>query len=111
AGAAHVARDRSGPVPGWADDGATVAVVATVTTEPRTVTRGDEREPLVILDLRLQEVTARGTTVRSAAPVVVMASAGDGWEDVPWRSTVRAEGRLRGTEPGERSVAMLVPRG
>ncbi len=111
AGAAHVARDRSGPVPGWADDGATVAVVATVTTEPRTVTRGDEREPLVILDLRLQEVTARGTTVRSAAPVVVMASAGDGWEDVRWRSTVRAEGRLRRTEPGERSVAMLVPRG
>ncbi|GGK67551.1 ComEC/Rec2 family competence protein [Ornithinimicrobium pekingense] len=111
AGAAHVARDRAGPVAGWGQEGAVVSVTGTVTTEPRVLTRGDEREPLVILDLRLQRATGRGTTVGTAAPVVVMTSAGEGWEELRWRSTVRAEGRLRVTESGDRSVAMLVPRG
>ncbi len=111
AGAAHVARDRAGPVVGWAADGAVVSVVATVTTEPRTIGRGDEREPLVVLDLRLERVTARGTTVGTVTPVVVMAGAGEGWEDLRWRSTVRAAGRLRAAEPGGRAVAVLVPRG
>lgn len=111
AGAGHLARDRAGPVPGWADEGATATVVATVTTEPRLITRGDEREPLVVVELRLREVSARGRTVRSAAPVLVMADEGDGWQHLRWRSTVRADGRLRATDPGDRAVALLVPRG
>ncbi|AXH97964.1 ComEC/Rec2 family competence protein [Ornithinimicrobium avium] len=111
AGAGHVARDRSGPVTGWAEEGATATVVATVTTEPRLITRGDERKQLVVVELRLREVSARGRTVRSAAPVVVMATAQEGWQDLRWHSTVRADGRLRPTEPGDRAVALLVPRG
>lgn len=110
AAAAHLARDRAGPVPGWAQEGATATVVATVTTEPRLITRGDERPGLVILELRAREVAARGRTVRSAAPVLVMATEGDGWQDLRWRSTVRAEGTLRAPQPGDRAVALLVPR-
>ncbi|GAA1181304.1 ComEC/Rec2 family competence protein [Ornithinimicrobium humiphilum] len=111
AGGAHVARDRAGPVAAWAEQRAVATVTATVTTEPRVISRGDEREPLVVLELRLRTITARGQEARTASPVVVIAGAGEGWEDLRWRSTIRAEGRLRPTDPGERSVAVLVPRG
>lgn len=111
AAAGHALRDRAGPVPGWAQEEAVVTVVARVTTEPRVITRGDEREPLVVLDLRLLYVQGRGQSVDVATPVVVMAGAGDGWEYVTWRSTIEARGRLVPVEPGDRALAMLVPRG
>ena len=111
AGAGHLVRDRAGPVPGWADEGAVATVTARVTTEPRVITLGDERASLVVVDLRLQSVRARGTEVTTAAPVVVVAEEGQGWEHVRWRSTVRAEGRLHQADGDDRSVAVLVPRG
>ncbi len=111
AGAGHLARDRTGPVPGWAAEGAVASVTATVTTEPRVVARGDERASLVVVELRLERVRARGAEVRAASPVVVMAEEGEGWEDVRWRSTVRVDGRLHEADGDDRSVAVLVPRG
>ncbi|MFK5632984.1 MULTISPECIES: DNA internalization-related competence protein ComEC/Rec2 [unclassified Ornithinimicrobium] len=109
--ALHLLRDRSGPVAGWAQEGAVASITAVVTTEPRVISRGDERAPLVVLEIRAQEMTARGRTVGTAAPLVVMATTADGWEDLRWRSTIRAEGRLRAPEPGDREVAVLAPRG
>ncbi|WP_431473612.1 ComEC/Rec2 family competence protein [Ornithinimicrobium sp. W1665] len=73
--------------------------------------RADEREPLVVLHLRLHEVTGRGSSAQVGAPVLVLARPGSGWEDLTWRSTVRAAGRLGPAEPGERPVAVLAPRG
>ncbi|HSP60907.1 MAG TPA: ComEC/Rec2 family competence protein, partial [Ornithinimicrobium sp.] len=107
----HLVRDRAGPVPGWADERAMVQVAATVTTEPRLVDRADERDPLVVLHLRVHEATGRGSTATVGTPVLVLAPAGEGWEDLTWRSTVRAGGRLGPAEPGERPVAVLAPRG
>lgn len=109
--AAHLATDRAGPVQGWAHEGAMVSVEAVVTTEPRLITRGDEREGLVVVHLRAVRAQGRGVVSQVASPVLVMASAGEGWEDLRWRSTIRADGRLRPAESGERAVAVLAPRG
>lgn len=86
-------------------------VEAVVTTEPRVIARGDERESLVVLELRLTRATARGETATVATPVVVFGREGEGWEDVRWRSTVRAQGRLQPTDEPGRPVAVLRPRG
>lgn len=107
----HLVRDRAGPVGDWADERAVVSLTATVTTEPRVVDRADERDPLVVLHLRVHEITGRGTTAAVGAPVLVLAPAGQGWEELTWRSSVVATGRLGPAEPGERPVAVLSPRG
>ena len=109
--AAHLARDRGGEVPGWAEDGAIAQVVGVVTLEPRVISSGDERPALVILEMRLTEVRARGEVDLGSTPVVVFASAGDGWEDLAWRSTIRGRVRLQPPDGVDRSVAVLRPRG
>lgn len=107
----HLVRDRAGPVIDWADQRAVVSLTATVSTEPRVVDRADERDPLVVLHLRVHEVTGRGATAAVGSPVLVLARAGEGWEELTWRSRVLATGRLGPAEPGERPVAVLSPRG
>jgi competence protein ComEC len=107
----HLIRDEAGPVDEWAEEGAVATVTAVVTTEPRVITRGDERPPLVVLELRAEEVRARGRTVRTAAPMVVLSTTTDGWSDLRWRSSIRVEGRLRPPDAGDREVAVLAPRG
>lgn len=111
AAAAHLGRERAGPVAGWAQERAVVHLEAVVTLEPRVLGRGDERAALVVLELQTREVRARGEVARPATPLLVLAQEGSGWEDLRWRSTVVATGRLGPAEPGEDVVAVLTPRG
>lgn len=111
AAALHLAVARAGPVPGWAQERAVGRAELLVTTEPRVLARGDEREPLVILEARVLEASARGMTSRPRTPVLVIAPGGQGWGDVAWRSRIEVQGRWAPAEPGERAVAVLVPRG
>ncbi|ANS78369.1 ComEC/Rec2-related protein [Serinicoccus hydrothermalis] len=109
----HTAVARAGPVAGWAQDRAVTTARVLVTTEPRLIARADERDPLVVLEGRVVQASARGETTRPATPVVVMATAGQGWTDgaVAWRSVVEVSGRWGPGRPGERAVAVLVQRG
>ncbi|WP_131104015.1 ComEC/Rec2 family competence protein [Ornithinimicrobium sufpigmenti] len=109
--ALHVATSDAGLVTRWAEQRATSQVELVVTTEPRVVTRGDERQPLVVLEARVSRAQARGQVTTPRTPVVIFASAGQGWEDVRWRSTVATTGRWAPAEPGERTRAVLTPRG
>ena len=110
AAAVHLSQARAGPVPGWAQERAVTEAELVVTTEPRVVSRGDERPSLVVLEARVVAVQARGERSTPHTPVLVLATAGQGWEDVSWRSRVRAEGRWAPADPGERTVAVLTPR-
>ncbi|MDO5741145.1 MAG: DNA internalization-related competence protein ComEC/Rec2 [Ornithinimicrobium sp.] len=111
AAGAQLARDRSGPVVSYAQDGAMAEFVGMVTTEPRVISSGDERQALVVLELRLEQVHARGVTTRVSTPLVVMAREGQGWEDLRWRSTIVGWGKLQLPQEPERAVAMVRPRG
>lgn len=109
AAGAHLARDRAGPIESWAQAGAVVHATVTITLEPRVIDRFDDRDPLVVLQVVTSQARARGTVSGAQAPLLVLAPAGQGWEDLRWRSTVAVSGRLRPAEPGERAVAVLVP--
>ncbi|GAA5161228.1 membrane protein [Ornithinimicrobium tianjinense] len=109
--ATHLATDRAGPVAGWAAEGAVVSASAVVTGEPRVVTRGDEREPLVVVHLRLLRVEGRGSGADVSTPVLLLTAAGEGWEELGWRQRLSLTGRLRPAEDGERHVAVLSPVG
>lgn len=110
AAALHQARAHVGPVAELAGERAVVRVAGTVTTEPRTVRRGDERPDLVVLELLLHQVRARGAVSEVSTPVVVFADAS--WADLRWRSEVVVTGRLGPVEDGgDRSVAALTPVG
>ncbi|KUG53634.1 hypothetical protein AVL62_02325 [Serinicoccus chungangensis] len=111
AAALHLAVARAGPVAGWAQERAVTGVELVVTTEPRVLARADERDPLVILEARVVRASARGQTARPRTPVLVIATAGEGWEEAAWRSRLEAVGRWSPAEPGDRAVAVLVPRG
>jgi competence protein ComEC len=106
AAAGHQAREHAGPVPELAGIRAVVTVTGTVATEPRTVRRGDERPDLVVLEMVLDEVRARGAVSSVRTPVVVFAD--DTWSHLSWRSTVTARGRL-GTVDGDSVVAAFTP--
>ena len=109
--ALHLATADAGPVSFWAQQRATSQVELVVTTEPRVLTRGDERQSLVVLEARVVRAQARGQVSTPQTPVVLFATAGQGWEDVRWRSTVSATGRWSTAEPGDRTRAVLTPRG
>ncbi|QFG68055.1 DNA internalization-related competence protein ComEC/Rec2 [Ornithinimicrobium pratense] len=109
--ALHVATSDAGLVTGWAEQRATSQVELVVTTEPRVLARGDERQPLVVLEARVTRAQARGQVTTPRTPVVLFASAGQGWEDVRWRSIVATTGRWAPAEPGDRTRAVLTPRG
>ncbi|WP_151524244.1 ComEC/Rec2 family competence protein [Serinicoccus kebangsaanensis] len=111
AAALHLAVATAGPVPGWAREGAVTEARLLVTTEPRVVARGDDRASLVVLEARVQRAVSRGRVSHPRTPVLVLATAGDDWEQVGWRSEVQVSGRWRQGDPGERTVAVLVPRG
>ncbi|WP_256840880.1 ComEC/Rec2 family competence protein [Ornithinimicrobium cryptoxanthini] len=107
AGAAHRASDEVGPVADLAQERAVVTVTGTVLTEPRLVTRGDERPDLVIFELRIRQIEARGEVSRVSTPVVVFAD--DTWQDVSWRSTVTTRARLGPPDEGDSVVGVLTP--
>lgn len=107
AGAAHRGFDEVGPLSELADERAVVTVTGTVLTEPRIVTRGDEQPDLVVFELRVRQVEARGTVSQVSTPVVVFAD--DGWQNVSWRSTVTTRARLGPPEDGDSVVGVLTP--
>lgn len=109
--ALHLATADAGPVSEWAEQRATSQVELQITTEPRVLARGDERPPLVVLEARVVQAQARGQVTTPRTPVVLFASAGQGWEDVRWRSRVSATGRWAPADPGDRTLAVLTPRG
>ncbi|WP_228266626.1 ComEC/Rec2 family competence protein [Ornithinimicrobium ciconiae] len=106
-GAAHRATDEAGPVPELAQERAVVTITGTVLTEPRLLDRGDERPDLVVLELGLRSVEARGMRSAVRTPVVVFAD--PTWQDVPWRGTVTTLARLAPPDPGDSVVAVLTP--
>ncbi|MFK5584998.1 ComEC/Rec2 family competence protein [Serinicoccus sp. LYQ131] len=109
-GALHLATARSGPVPDWAAQGAVTQARLLVTTEPRVIARGDERQPLVVLEATVLEARSRGQVSTPRTPVVVFAD-DPAWAQARWRSEVLTQGRWAPAEPGQRAVAVLTPRG
>ena len=107
----HLATASAGPVAGWAAERAVTEVRLVVTTQPRVVERTEGRPSLVVLEGRVVEATSRGVTTRPRTPVVVLATSGQGWEDVAWRSEVEAAGRWDLPDQPGRPVAVLTPRG
>lgn len=109
AGAARAAVDHTGPVPRLAAEQAAVRLSGTVLTEPRVITRGDERRDLVVLTMLVGEVTGRGERARVHTPVVVFADRS--WQQVRWRQQVEVRGRLGPPDPGDDVVATFSPLG
>lgn len=107
AGAAHRATDEAGPVAELAQERAVATVSGTVLTEPRVITRGDERPDLVVLQLRIEHIQGRGEESRVRTPVVVFAD--EAWQHVPWRASVTTRARLGPPEPGDSGIAVVTP--
>ncbi|MFX4285120.1 ComEC/Rec2 family competence protein [Janibacter sp. G349] len=113
--AAHETTRRTGPVDDLAQERAMVRAEGVVLTEP--IVRagrgsGDEGGDVpeqVLLRVRLESVTARGTTTRVSAPVYVRAA--DAWAQVGWHDRIRLSGKLAPAEPADPEVALLSPRG
>jgi len=105
---AQLAAARTGPVGGWAAQGATVDAVAQVRSDPRRVPAlrpgGPER---VVVDAELTRATARGRTASVATPVLVLADAAD-WRGADPGTRVRLRGTLAATGPGDRVRALLI---
>lgn len=112
AAAGHGAANRAGVVPALAAQRAVAGVEGVVLTEPRVISRGDERADLVVLELRVDVVRARGSVSTPSTPVLVFVDAGRGWEGLAWRSRVTLQGRFAPPDdPGGDTVAVLAPRG
>lgn len=79
-----------GPVARLARDRAAVQVMGTVVSDPREVT--GRFADLVVVRLQVREVTGRGTTVSTTAPVLVIGDAE--WREVPLGERVQVSGRL-----------------
>lgn len=105
----HAAVAQAGPVAELAVDRAVVRFEGVVLSEPRVVTRGDERPDLVVLTVRLDSVQARGVRSEVRTPVVVFADLA--WAQVSWRAPVEGTGRLGPSDPGDAQVASLAPLG
>lgn len=107
AAAAHLATDRAGPVEQLARERAVVRIQGTALTEPRLISRGDERPDTVVLTLRIDRVEGRGLSSGTSSPVVVFGD--QTWLDVAWHQSVRAYGRLGPADPGQQVIAAFLP--
>ena len=112
-GIAHTAVT-SGPVPTLAAAGATVVTTAEVTSDP---TRLPPRvsgtalsRPLVLVPLRLAELTARGRRIRAHVPVLGFAD-DRRWAGLLPGQAVRVTGRLGPARTGQPVAATLTVRG
>ena len=93
---------RHDPVAQLAARGAQVEVIATVTSDPRTVIGAHSTQQLV--RVRVSQVTGRGHTFAVRAPVVLLGD--DPWARVPLGATVSTSGRLAVAD--ESDVAALL---
>ena len=100
----------SGRLPALAAAGATVRLVGTVVTDPRTVDRPSSRgREVVLVRLRVERVEGRG--LRSGARGRVLLFADRSWLGPRGGEQVEARGRLAPARPGDDVVATLDARG
>jgi len=92
----HGQQLRVNPVAALAERAAQVSVVATVTSDPRTIVGAHDTRQLVRVTVR--RVTGRGETYALRTPVLVLGE--PGWASVELGATVRAHGRLAVSDPG-----------
>ena len=104
--AVRVEATQVSPVAGWADERAVVDAVLVVTGDP--VVREGRFGDYTVVSARLESAVARGRSVRSVVPVVVIG--GPGWQDVRMGSTVRFTGRL-GPPSSAREAAVVTGQG
>ncbi|MGZ4446999.1 MAG: ComEC/Rec2 family competence protein [Nocardioides sp.] len=96
-----------GPVAALAADGAAVRVEGSVVSDPRRTT--GRFGPQVLVRVEVHRVAARGSVLRLAAPVLVVAD--DSWRRVRLGSTVRATGLLSPADGGGDLAGLLGARG
>ena len=108
-----VVRLAGGPVALLARDGAVVTAVVEVRSDARRPAAQPGRPPLVTLQARVRQLSARGGTWRVRSPVLVLASgdAAAAWTGLPVGTTATVVARLRAAEPGDDVSAVLQVRG
>ncbi|MFN8193989.1 MAG: ComEC/Rec2 family competence protein [Nocardioidaceae bacterium] len=98
------ARIAGGPVAGLADRAAAVTVDLVVTSDARVV-HGRFSE-LVVFRARTEAVTTREASLRTRAPVLVLADAS--WRDLRLGSALRVSGRLQPADDPDLAARLLV---
>ena len=93
-----------GPVAVLAQQRASVQVLGTVSSDPRTLEgRFGDR---VMLRLQLSRVTAHGSTYDLSAPVLVLGDVA--WQGLPLGATIRARGRLDTVDDSAGGLAAML---
>ena len=93
-----------GPVAVLAQQRASVEVLGTVSSDPRTLeSRFGER---VMLRLQLSRITAHGATYELSAPVLVLGDVA--WQGLPLGTTIRAHGRLDTVDDSAGGLAAML---
>lgn len=105
----HRGIERAGTVPALAQESATVTAVATVTSDPRTLTGGATQRPMVLVRMTIREIAGRGSVSHVATPVVAFGD--DSWTRVHLHDTVRVRGRLSPPRDGDDVAAAVALRG
>lgn len=110
--AAQLAIREAGPIRELAQERATATLEGTVASDPRMVSasRGrPESEPLVVVTVDVDAVTARG--FRSAVRSRVLVLGDTRWLTARWQQRIEIAGRLGPTaDPGDDVVAVVNPR-
>ena len=111
--AGHLALRSAGPLDELAQQRAVVRVHATLATEPRLVkaasTGRPTAQPLVVVEITVHEVVARGRTTAADSSLLVLGGAD--WAGLGWRDEVEAVLRLAPADAGDRVVALATPTG
>lgn len=97
------------PVAELAGERAVVTVEGQIASDPRRVESAYGRR--VMLTLRVDQVTGRGSSHRLRTRVLVLAGHDAGWSDVPLGARVRAQGRLAPAEDDVALAGLLTARG
>ncbi|MFP5219382.1 MAG: ComEC/Rec2 family competence protein [Actinomycetes bacterium] len=110
----HVGSRTTGPLPELAREQAAVTVVGTLTADPRpavprTPAHAAARD-LVVVELRVEQVEARGRTHVLRSPALVL-STDPNWLGLLPSQRVRTEGLLRPAERGDDVAVVLSARG
>jgi competence protein ComEC len=94
------------PVAGLAGERAFVSLTLQITADP--VLKQGDYEPFVLVRGQTREVTGRGTTYRTAVPVLVIA--GSEWQQTELGSLVAVEGRLAESDGGDLAAVVSTGR-
>ncbi|WAP53138.1 ComEC/Rec2 family competence protein [Arthrobacter sp. ATA002] len=106
----HLSERMAGPIGPAVAEGATIAGSFRALTDARAAAAdGFSGKPRYLVEAVLEEATSGGQRFGSAATVLVIG--GDGFESVHLGDSFTSSGPLQGTDPGERSVAVLYANG